>query len=335
VRYPFSPTDEKWNEQMWQKYPTHEAQVKELNDYVVKWLQGPSGINFYTRLCLQQPKYNAFSNTTSGGASLENPHNMVHVAVGGNVLSGNSLIQGDMALVETSGFDPIFYFHHCNVDRLFWVWQKKYNHRDTITVDESNTDEGTYGGAQGATPGIPLSEQLTIDSPLYPFQLPIGTPFTFKDVVNAPRLGIDYSLGSYDTIPSTALSNPTTTFVPVPKQTVFLVVENIDKTKLKGTFVISFYAQTGADKRKRFARHAVFARTDSSVCDNCKTHKLSSAFIAINSKLFEGAGSQIEIEVHSRDGKLPLSHLGPTVRWRVAKAYVGEGMDVSEQLNSL
>jgi len=35
---------------------------------------------------------------------------------------------GDMGVNER---DPIFYFHHCNIDRLFWIWRKKkYNQRD-------------------------------------------------------------------------------------------------------------------------------------------------------------------------------------------------------------
>lgn len=27
---------------------------------------------------------------------------------------------GDMGENETAAFDPIFFFHHCNIDRMFW-----------------------------------------------------------------------------------------------------------------------------------------------------------------------------------------------------------------------
>jgi hypothetical protein len=27
---------------------------------------------------------------------------------------------------DTAGLDPIFFFHHCFVDRVFWLWQKKH-----------------------------------------------------------------------------------------------------------------------------------------------------------------------------------------------------------------
>jgi Common central domain of tyrosinase. len=39
-------------------------------------------------------------------------HNFIHVWVG-----------GDMSAVQTAAYDPIFYFHHCNVDRIWAIWQ--------------------------------------------------------------------------------------------------------------------------------------------------------------------------------------------------------------------
>ncbi|QRV97160.1 tyrosinase [Ceratobasidium sp. AG-Ba] len=49
--------------------------------------------------------------------SLESSHNQVHVTVGGI---------GHMSDNDTAGFDPIFYLHHCNVDRLLSFWQHIY-----------------------------------------------------------------------------------------------------------------------------------------------------------------------------------------------------------------
>jgi tyrosinase len=39
-------------------------------------------------------------------------HNFIHMWIG-----------GDMAVVSTAAFDPIFYVHHCNVDRIWAIWQ--------------------------------------------------------------------------------------------------------------------------------------------------------------------------------------------------------------------
>ena len=50
-----------------------------------------------------------FTNFTS---LLQGIHNSVHVWVGGS-----------MGSVPTAPADPIFWMHHCNIDRLWWVWQ--------------------------------------------------------------------------------------------------------------------------------------------------------------------------------------------------------------------
>jgi tyrosinase len=39
-------------------------------------------------------------------------HNFIHVWIG-----------GDMGVVNTAAYDPIFFIHHCNVDRIWAVWQ--------------------------------------------------------------------------------------------------------------------------------------------------------------------------------------------------------------------
>lgn len=47
--------------------------------------------------------------------SLNGPHGGVHGRTG-----------GQMSSVARAGFDPIFYLHHCNVDRLWWNWQQSH-----------------------------------------------------------------------------------------------------------------------------------------------------------------------------------------------------------------
>jgi tyrosinase len=56
----------------------------------------------------------AFTNfdfTTTSGQIEGTPHGVVHVRVG-----------GFMGSVPTAGLDPIFYLHHCNIDRLWNLW---------------------------------------------------------------------------------------------------------------------------------------------------------------------------------------------------------------------
>jgi tyrosinase len=53
---------------------------------------------------------------SSTGRLEQTPHNDVHVAVGG--------LMGDP---DTAARDPIFWLHHANIDRLWWLWQKSHS----------------------------------------------------------------------------------------------------------------------------------------------------------------------------------------------------------------
>ncbi|XXQ38099.1 Tyrosinase copper-binding domain-containing protein [Plasmodiophora brassicae] len=71
--------------------------------------------------------------------NLEFAHNTVHGSIGGS-----------MGLVSMSAFDPIFWSHHCNVERFFYLWQLRhpnasYNSRATGRMQDS---DGTFLGSQ-------------------------------------------------------------------------------------------------------------------------------------------------------------------------------------------
>jgi tyrosinase len=53
---------------------------------------------------------------------LENIHDGIHGWTGGN----NGTVGGDMGSVATAAWDPIFWSHHCMIDRLWYLWQLKH-----------------------------------------------------------------------------------------------------------------------------------------------------------------------------------------------------------------
>ncbi|KAH7118957.1 hypothetical protein B0J11DRAFT_552225 [Dendryphion nanum] len=67
----------------------------------------------YDLLALQK-EYMPISNDREAGDSFESIHNTPHNTIG----SG-----GHMSYVGYAAFDPIFWFHHCNLDRMFAIWQ--------------------------------------------------------------------------------------------------------------------------------------------------------------------------------------------------------------------
>ncbi len=65
---------------------------------------------------------------TSTGNLEQNPHNMVHNEVGGQV---SNTLWGLMADPGLAGLDPIFYLHHANIDRLWASWNQAGNTNPT------------------------------------------------------------------------------------------------------------------------------------------------------------------------------------------------------------
>jgi tyrosinase len=66
------------------------------------------GMASLTLSCLSQSAYSGFSQAIDN-----NPHGQLHVDVGNNLGMGN---------VPYAALDPIFYLHHCNIDRLWASW---------------------------------------------------------------------------------------------------------------------------------------------------------------------------------------------------------------------
>lgn len=90
----------------------------ELNTYV--------GTEVVSRI-VSNPDYASFGGAQNGGGELEQtPHNFVHRWVGG-VKQSN--------MVQTfSPLDPIFWLHHCNVDRLYSNWLSRPGHLPPVLM---------------------------------------------------------------------------------------------------------------------------------------------------------------------------------------------------------
>ncbi|KDQ53371.1 hypothetical protein JAAARDRAFT_197528 [Jaapia argillacea MUCL 33604] len=92
--------------------------------------------------------------------SLEGVHDSMHIIIGGN---------GHMGDPDYAGFDPIFYLHHANVDRLLALWE--YCYRD-YWMGVGYTNKGKlYPWTQSRGTYFQVyNEQLLPDSPLAPFR---------------------------------------------------------------------------------------------------------------------------------------------------------------------
>ena len=178
---------------------------------------------------------------------------------------------GDMGENNTAAFDPIFFFHHCNVDRMFWLWQKQNHHTDNLEI-LGNDYPGTNSSnstAQGPTAGQSTNENLTLDTPLEPFlknENDKQSFYTSKDCINIEtQLGFTYSDGSLQASPLV---------VPRGLSTKKLSITGIDRSLFNGSFIIHAYAVIQDKEHTKYylGRHSVLSRWDVNSCANCKTH---------------------------------------------------------------
>jgi tyrosinase len=74
----------------------------------------------------------------NSGALENTPHNAIHSGLGG---SG-----GFMSLFSTAPLDPMFWLHHCNIDRLWEVWVQRQKQLGNLDRNPKNTGRANTGG---------------------------------------------------------------------------------------------------------------------------------------------------------------------------------------------
>jgi len=141
------------------------------------------------------PDFDHFSNTafSIGGqpnswTSVESIHNDIH-----NICGGNG---GHMTYLDMSAFDPIFFLHHAQVDRLVAMYQAV---RPTGKVTPQPA-AGTFARR------VRAGDTDTIDTPLHPFRKTGGAYYTSRDVTAASSI---WSLGyAYPEVPYSYKGRP-------------------------------------------------------------------------------------------------------------------------------
>ena len=310
------------------KFNNYKTNVKFLNRNIVDWLDNtvilPKGSEQKTGVlkqfqdCLKAPNYTVFSNSTSSGkwnedkdasqiaVPLEAAHNHIHLAVGGFEIpkQGNYSpipgANGDMGENNTASFDPIFYFHHCNVDRIFWIWQKQHGFTDKLEIIEEYPGTNS-SDSQGATPGTIPNSWLDMKSPLNPFKLDEGKTqrvYTSEDCVNIEKqLGFTYSKGSLDEAPQQRL-------LKKANNAKVLKVTKINRAPMRGSFLVNAFAEIDGEKFY-LGTESVLSRWNVTHCANCQTHMEVKAFFGLDAlpkEILSKATFDVEIQDRSDDG---------------------------------
>ncbi|CZT14535.1 related to tyrosinase precursor (monophenol monooxygenase) [Ramularia collo-cygni] len=111
--------------------------------------------------------------TYANADSIESLHDTIHSLTGNN---------GHMTFLDYSAYDPIFWLHHANMDRIFAMWQILY---PNLYVERMRAVSQTFT--------VSVGDVLDVDTPLEPFSSDTrGTKFTSKDVRSTLRFGYAY-----------------------------------------------------------------------------------------------------------------------------------------------
>ncbi|KAK6346491.1 hypothetical protein TWF696_006618 [Orbilia brochopaga] len=147
--------------------------------------------------------FNSFSN------DLEGIHNDVHVQCGGN---------GIMSYISYAAFEPLFWLHHNNIDRLMALWQAANPGKDSwLQPDEAvatyqrpiakDVDDGDDDDDDDDDDTLEKNDALhkdTLETPMYPFAHADGTFWTADDVKDVRTIW-KYNYG-YPEVPCEAAS---------------------------------------------------------------------------------------------------------------------------------
>ena len=289
-----------------------------LNGNVANWLNGtvqitpalgtrqPDTYSVLSRfkICLEAPNYTVFSNTTSAAAyikehggsdphyvvPLESPHNAIHLALGGfyqkGVYNTDPIpgANGDMGENNTAGLDPIFFFHHCFIDKVFWLWQE----RNGLTAPGSLSVIAGYPGTNSSdagtqpTPDIPPHTHLDMTTPLHPFKKPTGALYTSYDVTDIKnQLGYTYGVSSLDSLTmAPALGAPD--IAPITKMK---RVRNINRAQYPGSFVVRTIATRPNGEEVEIGWDAILSRWGITGCANCQLTLDVESYVPIDTNL--------------------------------------------------
>ncbi|KAJ3802926.1 tyrosinase [Lentinula aff. detonsa] len=184
-RYTFHPIDPSFPEpyQSWQttlRHPsTQDANASDNVSQLKATLRsaGPQLTTKTYNLLTRVRTWPAFSNHTpdDGGSasnSLEGIHDGVHVDVGGN---------GHMSDPSVAGFDPIFFMHHAQVDRLLSMWSAL---NPGVWITDGPSGDGTWT--------IPPDTVVGKDTNLTPFWNTQTSYWISANVTDTSRMGYTY-----------------------------------------------------------------------------------------------------------------------------------------------
>lgn len=161
---------------------------------------------------------------------LETPHNQLHDIIGGK--------GGNMSDISISAFDPLFWLHHCNMDRHYYCWLYHNTHKFKQSIYPDKMLDKTYNCTLA-----PFSKEYVYgkDAENYLYGWLNNSPsyLLIKDVLNFEKFPYSYEI-----------------IKPAPKQELNAYVELIDIRIPPETLNINAYMYPKTEQLDRERHYA-------------------------------------------------------------------------------
>jgi tyrosinase len=211
---------------------------------------------------------------------------------GGHVSIGPTMRDQNVA-----SYDPVFWFFHCNLDRLWLSWQTKVG-ATTLTGFKSTLSDDTWLSAPfNALPPFEETADQTIA---------FGISYDTLDL-GAEGVTLENTVGSVEAARSFSIKSSS----PVSVR-----VKDIDRLAIPGSFVVNLLADG-----EPIAKRAFFQPRTPVDCEGCRKHARVSIDFRIDQAKILDRKLSVAIEVPTQEemgARFPISQAGnPTINARL------------------
>jgi tyrosinase len=212
---------------------------------------------------------------------------------------GHGSIGPTMGDQNVASYDPVFWFFHCNLDRLWLNWQEAVS-ATTLAGFKSTIDGDTswLSAPFNALPPFATTADETIA---------FGISYDQQDLVSRKEVALGNTAGSLAATRSFSIkrSNPAS-----------VRVKDIDRLSIPGSFAVNLLAD-GEPIAKRFFFQPKFPRD----CETCRQNAVINIDFRIDVEKLLDRKLSVEIEVPSQEAigtRFPLSQAGnPSINARL------------------
>lgn len=222
--------------------------------------------------------------------------------------SGHNSIGPTMQNQGIAAFDPIFWFFHCNWDRLYWLWQKKMSATDLhglMTTINQTSDSVSYELFASAAVGT-----------LNPFTNGATKLNAAATIDLVAQFDVDYAPAASDVVLQSSVKTQRKVSLArafsIDANSVNVRVGNINRLKIPGSF--SVHLQKDG---KTIASQSMFQPVEVQTCANCVANAI--VHFDFELPLADVAGGVLTVLVEPVDkrglgGSVPVPVMGnPTI----------------------